>query len=134
MTARATALLLLFLAAPAAAETVVAPDAFERLAEGRTLHFTLDGQPFGAEQFFPGRRTLWRYAEEGCQRGVWRAEGERICFAYEGLDGPICWRFVDTGAGHVAALVENGAETGLRLQLDRIDAAPLPCPGPDVGS
>jgi hypothetical protein len=120
------------------AETVVSPETFERLAEGRTLHFTLNGQPFGAEQFFPGRRTLWRYAEDGCQRGIWRAEGETICFVYETLDEPICWRFLQDGGSHVAALVESAPEpglaTGFRLQLDRIDAAPLACPGPEVGS
>lgn len=131
--ARCLALLLAF-AAPAAAETVVAPGDFEALSQGRTLHFTLDGQPFGAEQFFAGRRTLWRYAGADCQRGVWRGEGDRICFAYEGGEGPICWHFLDTGAGHAAALVEGGTETGFRLKLDRIDTAPLDCPGPEVGS
>ncbi|MBP7000239.1 hypothetical protein [Amaricoccus sp.] len=128
------ALLVAAAASPGLAESVVAPDAFEAMSVGRTLHFTLDGQPFGSEQFFPGRRTLWRYAEEGCQRGVWRAEGAAICFAYEGMEGAICWRFLDTGAGHAAALVEGGAETGFRLKLDHIDAAPLDCPGPEVGS
>ncbi|MBP7242023.1 hypothetical protein, partial [Amaricoccus sp.] len=93
------------MAAAAAAETVVAPGDFEAMAEGRTLHFSLDGAPYGSEQFFPGRRTLWRFAADACQRGAWRADGDRICFAYEGTEGAICWHFIDTGAGHVAALV-----------------------------
>lgn len=124
----------LALAAPAAAETVVAPEAFEALSEGRTLRFAIDGKAFGAEQFFPGRRTLWRFAEGACQHGTWHAEHGLICFVYDDMPAPICWRFLDTGAGYTAALVEDGAETGLRLRLQAIDANPLPCPGPEVGS
>jgi hypothetical protein len=122
------------LAAPAAGETPMTPEAFEALAEGRTLHFSLDGAPFGAEQFLPGRRTLWRFADETCEPGRWRAEGAAICFEYVSEPGPICWRVLQGVPGLTAALLEGGAETGFRLQLDRIDPAPLPCPGPRVGS
>ncbi len=92
--------LLLLLAPVAAAQEVVSPEAFERLAEGRTLHFTLDGAPFGAEQYFPGRRSLWRFEDGSCEAGAWRPEGDLVCFRYE-AEGPSaqCWRFRRAGGG-----------------------------------
>jgi hypothetical protein len=113
---------------------VIGPDAFEALAEGRTLHFTLDGMPFGTERFYPGRRSLWRFEGQACDPGVWYGSGEAICFVYETEPGPQCWLFRSDGAGYSASLVENGVETGFVLDLEQIDDAPMPCPGPEVGS
>lgn len=128
------ALAVLALAAPAAAE-VVPPAAFGVEVEGRTLHFTRDGMPFGAEQFLPGRRTLWRFADGICAPGRWwEMDGDAICFEYDALEGPICWRMRREGEAFSAHLLEGGVETGFRLDLDRIETAPLDCPGPDVGS
>lgn len=125
----AAALLLL---APAAAAMDAA--AFEALTAGRTLHFALDGQPFGAEQFLPGRRTIWRFQGDLCQPGRWWTEGAAICFSYDGDPTPICWDFRNEGGGPVAEMLEEGAPSGFRLTLDRVETAPLPCPGPEVGS
>jgi hypothetical protein len=132
--AAAAALIVALAAAPALAEAPVSPDDFEALAEGRTLHFALDGAPFGAEQFLPGRRTVWRFADAPCEPGRWRAEGEAICFDYATQPDPICWRLLRDGDGFAASLIENGVETGFRLELERISPDPLSCPGPDVGS
>ncbi len=129
------ALVLLALAAPVAeAQSRLSPEAFDALATGRSLHFTLNGEPFGAEQFFAGRRSLWRYSDNVCQQGEWRGEGDAICFDYAGEPAPICWHFIETDGRHAAVLLENGVETGFRLDLDRIDTEPLPCPGPRIGS
>jgi hypothetical protein len=62
------------LSGSAAAEPLDAA-AFERLARGRTLHFTLDGLPFGSEQFFDGRRSLWRFTDGECGSGGWWDQG-----------------------------------------------------------
>ena len=130
------ALALVALAAPAAvaATDLVAPEAFEALVEGRTLHFTLDGAPFGAEQFFPGRRSLWRFADGSCEPGRWEARGPEICFTYAAAPTPICWLFRRDGERFAAHLVEDGDETSFSLELDRVTADPLPCLGPPVGS
>ena len=128
------ALLALLLAAPAPAQETLSASAFAALAEGHTLHFSLDGAPFGAEQYFTGRRSLWRFADGRCEAGTWTADGNRICFDYANGAPPQCWRFRHTAGGLDAALVEDGAETGLRLRLSRLDQQPLACPGPDVGS
>lgn len=121
-------------AAGAVAQEPMPAEAFEALAEGRTLHFTLDGLPFGSERFFAGRRSLWRYVDGTCAHGRWFGEGDAICFVYEDGAAPICWTFTTEGGGHQARLVENGAETGFVLDLAGIDDAPLDCPGPEVGS
>jgi len=122
------------LGAPAPAGELVTAEAFEAMSAGRTLHFSRDGAPFGAEQFFAGRRSLWRFSDGACEAGRWWAEHERICFAYDSDPAPICWLFRHDGPRFVAELVDDGAEGGLTLELDRIAAEPLPCPGPGVGS
>jgi hypothetical protein len=124
----------LVVAVQARAEGPVSPQAFEAMSVGRTLHFTLEGKPFGAEQYVPGRRSLWRFADGTCEAGSWRAEGERICFTYERDPEPQCWRMVEVGGRLRAALAGAGDGAGLVLDLCHADDAPLPCPGPDLGT
>lgn len=120
----------------AAAATLVTPGEFETMSEGNTLYFDRDGVPFGAEQYFPDRRSLWRFDATGdCAEGSWRPQGDLICFAYDDATvGPECWRFLRDGTGLRAALVEDGSESGFALDLSHSDTRPLDCPGPDVGS
>lgn len=122
--------------ATAASAGSVGPEAFEAMSEGRTLHFTLDGEPFGAEQYFADRRALWRHADGSCAWGRWYPRDDLICFEYEGGgdETPLCWRLEGGPSGLSAALIEDGAPTGLALDLSRTDTAPLDCPGPGVGS
>ena len=104
-------------------------EAFERFAEGRTLHFSRDGRPFGAEQYFPGRRSLWRFDGGGCEEGVWWGEGPLICFRYR--DGePQCWRF----RGSPGAFEAESVDAGFTVRFSHADERPLDCPGPKVGS
>lgn len=139
---RSRAAALVLLAPLLFAPTLLAPvlcaamdaTAFEALTAGRTLHFSRDGRPFGAEQFLPGRRTIWRFEGDLCQYGRWWPEGAAICFAYEADPSPICWDFRNQGGGPVAEMLEEGAPSGFRLTLDRVETAPLPCLGPEVGS
>jgi hypothetical protein len=128
-------LLVLLAASGASAQEALSPGAFEALAEGHTLRFTLDGAPFGAEQYFPGRRSLWRFADGTCEAGAWWPEGALVCFRYEAGDVPVqCWRFRRAGGGTEAAQVEGGEETGFALTLAGRDTVPLDCRGPAVGS
>jgi hypothetical protein len=121
----------LALGAASARAEPVSPGEFEALAEGMTLHFGLDGIPFGAEQFFAGRRSLWQFADGTCQEGRWWDEGGLICFAYPPEPAELCWRLTREN-GRLFA--ENMTQGGLRLDMIRRDEIPLPCPGPDVGS
>jgi hypothetical protein len=122
------------LAPLAAVAQTVAPGEFEALSEGKTLHFTLGGAPFGAEQYFAGRRSLWRFADGTCEAGEWWGEGDRVCFRYDAGGAAQCWLFRERPGGFAAALVENGAETGFVLELSHSDRTPLDCPGPALGT
>ncbi|HJT61229.1 MAG TPA: hypothetical protein VJ797_06065 [Burkholderiales bacterium] len=126
--------LLAILASPAAGQGALTPGAFEAISEGQTLHFTHLGAPYGAEQFFAGRRSLWRHADGTCTEGRWWDEGEAICFRYADAPAPQCWRFLPRPGGLAAELVEGGAGTGFVVEMSHADAEPLPCPGPKVGS
>jgi hypothetical protein len=123
-----------FLSSPASAQDVMTPEEFQSLAEGRTLYFTYDGAPYGQEQYFPGRRSLWRYEDGSCGRGVWWGDGEAICFRYEREPVPQCWRFVERPGGVAAELVEGGVRTGFVVEMSHADGKPLTCPAPYVGS
>ena len=126
-------ILALLLAVPAAAQAITAGE-FAAVAEGRTLHFTLGGLPFGSEQYLSGNRSLWRYEGGGCLEGTWWAKDGLICFRYEDDPGTQCWRFDRTPAGTAATLVQGGTQPGFTLDLAGTDTRPLDCPGPDVGS
>ncbi|HRO12091.1 hypothetical protein [Amaricoccus sp.] len=130
----AALLALLLLAAPAAGQEILTPEAFEAMAEGRTLHFTHLGRPYGAEQYLPGRRSIWRYADGSCTQGRWWAEGERICFRYDTDPEAQCWRFLPRPGGLAAERLEGAAATGFTVEMSRADTAPLACPGPKVGT
>jgi hypothetical protein len=124
---------LALMALPASGE-IVGPDEFEAMSLNRTLRFTLDGAPFGAEQFFEGRRTLWQYGDGSCVEGSWYAEGTALCFVYEGDALPYCWHLRRADGGHAAYLVIDGVEAASGIALSGIDTRPLDCPGPRVGS
>jgi hypothetical protein len=83
--------------AAAAGDPPLSAEAFERIVEGRTFdtHEWSSGL-YGVETFLPGRRAIWRDAEE-CKEGIWRAEGPLICFDYEGDPEPHCWTYHDRG-------------------------------------
>lgn len=130
----AAALLALSVATAGTGQTPVSPEAFEAMSEGRTLHFTLQGSPFGSEQYFPGRRSLWRFADGTCESGTWRADGERICFTYEDDAAPQCWRFQREGDRFSAALTGTEGAGDFVLDLSHSDQEPLHCPGPDLGA
>lgn len=105
-------------------------ETFERLAEGRTLYFTRDGRPSGAEQYFPGRRSLWRFEDGTCEEGRWWGEGRLICFQY-GEDVPAqCWHF----SGPTEAFTAESVDSGFVLRFSHADTTPLACPRPKVGS
>lgn len=132
MTYSALLALCLILPFGAWAQSVMLPEAFDAFSRGRTLHFTYQGQPFGSEQFFSDRRTLWQFDNGPCAAGLWHAEGDSICFSYDGGATTQCWMFVETDTGPRAELISG--ETPFALDFSHADTRPLACPGPRVGS
>lgn len=120
----------LLLAAPAFAQDLDAAG-FEREMVGRTFFYSRDGQPFGAEQYLPGRRVIWAFTGEDCLKGYWYGVTGGICFVYEDSPDPHCWRFRRTPEGIAAWLLDD--ETAPPLIARRSSPGPMACLGPDVG-
>ena len=128
-----TKLWLLFavLASPVSAQDFMSPEEFEEFSTGRTLYFSFNGRPYGAEQFFSGRRSLWQRDDGTCTAGAWHDDGNALCFLYEDNLALQCW-YVYRENGDV--LVRNTeAAPDEALRLERSDEVPLPCIGPDLG-
>ncbi len=114
------------------AETVMSPAQFRAYAENQTLYFEQSGKPYGAEQYLPGDRSIWRYADGSCSKGVWHARGMQICFVYEGESDEQCWLFLKKPDGIAARAM--GREPVEDLTVIWKDTSPLRCSAPDVGS
>ncbi|MCU0905362.1 MAG: hypothetical protein MUE83_16060 [Tabrizicola sp.] len=71
-------------------------EAFERFVQGRTMDTHDQTGRYGVETFLPGRRAIWRDAEQ-CLEGTWRPEGDQICFDYDGDPFQYCWTYHDRG-------------------------------------
>jgi hypothetical protein len=127
-------LALCLLAAPALAEEPVSPAEFRDYAEGWTLHFERDGEPFGQEAFEPGGGTLWRSPDGSCMEGVWRPHGAQLCFYYgEGLE-VLCWRALRDERGLYVRLLGDSPDAGMELRITGRDRHRPLCgePGKDI--
>lgn len=131
MRTRLATLLLMLSATLAQAETPMTAAEFEAYVTGKTLTYSQFGQPYGVEEYLPGRKVRWAFTEDECQYGTYFDKDGLICFAYEDEPGPHCWTFWREGGGLKALAVTDapGSELSEVSQSD----APLNCPGPDVG-
>ena len=85
------------------ADPPMTAEAFERFVQGRTMDTHNQTGRYGVETFLPGRRAIWRDAEQ-CLEGTWRPQGELICFDYRGVDLPFCWTYHTRGGWLMAWL------------------------------
>ncbi|TQS73938.1 hypothetical protein ERN12_00630 [Rhodobacteraceae bacterium] len=113
------------------AATPLDAEGFAARTTGQTITYSAGGRPYGVEQYLPGRRVLWAFAEGACKEGKWFAKGEQICFDYRDENGLQCWKFYDTPAGLKAQFMDgSGGPPLISLQES---PEPLLCPGPEVG-
>ncbi|MGB8814943.1 MAG: hypothetical protein WCC57_17325 [Paracoccaceae bacterium] len=87
------------------ADTNMTATAFDAFSAGKILHYTTNGKDYGAEQYLPDRTVIWFTPEDGCIKGKWFEQDQRICFVYEDKPDLSCWQFQQT-------------ENGLRGTLD----------------
>lgn len=125
------ALILCLSALPLAAETQLNGQAFDALTRGRTVVYSFDGQFHGMERHLGDRRVEWAFADGECHAGRWYEEGDNICFVYEDLDGPQCWKFLAAPGGFMATFVDDQGAGG--TYSAQISDAPMTCEGPMVG-
>ena len=120
--------------APALTEQPVSPSQFREYAEGHTLYFDRDGEPFGSEAFEPGGQTLWRYLDGSCTEGVWRPHGGQLCFFYgEGTD-VLCWRLFRDDQGLLVRLLGDSPDAGMELRITGRDQRQPICGEPGRGT
>lgn len=122
---------LVLVATPSLADGPMSPDEFDIWSTGKTLAYSVDGQIYGAEAYFPDRRV--RDADTGgpCVEGRWYADGDAVCFVYPVFDGVHCWTYWRDGDAVLAKPVN--APAGDPAQQVTEAEAPLSCPGPEVG-
>lgn len=129
--------LLLSLALPLAAQeagpTPMDAAAFDAYTQGRTLSYSMQGQPFGIEEYLPGRRVRWAFVGQECQTGVWYERNTNICFLYDNAPtDEQCWQFTESeGALRGVFQGPDGPSTEL-YEVQQSDQ-PLTCAGPGVG-
>lgn len=105
---------------------------FEAHVTGKTVTYSQFGQPFGIEEYLPGRQVRWSVAENRCQYGFWYPREDQICFVYEDDPTPHCWTFRIEGGALRARLGDSPPGADL-AETDRSET-PLGCPGPDIGA
>ena len=129
---RAAPFLLILVAAIAQAEDApMSGPEFRAASEGHTLYFeTLDGEYFGAEQYFEDNRSVWLPRQGQCIPGVWAAAEDKICFLHYGEVA--CWRIYGENGEVTHAAAADQGDT-LTLRVVRRDRSPVLCPdGPGV--
>lgn len=119
------------LALPAYADTPISPGEFEAFVKGRTLTYATGGVPYGAEEYLSNRRVRWSHLDGDCEEGRWYASGDEVCFVYEGISSPQCWKFFLREEGLVAQFTNDTASPEV-YELSAV-RGPLQCVGPWVG-
>lgn len=104
---------------------------FETATTGRTLYYNSGGQPYGVEQYLPGRKVIWAFLGDDCRTGEWYEDAGDICFVYEDNPAPQCWTFWTSEAGLLARF--RGDPAGLPLIAVEQSPEPMACLGPNVG-
>ena len=107
------AALLALAASQSQGQTPLDAAGFEAYATGKTLYYGAPDAPYGAEQYLPGRRVIWSFAGDECQRGYWYDSAGQICFVYENEPGTQCWRFEQTSSGLRAFFMQYLLQMGL---------------------
>ncbi|WP_151720453.1 hypothetical protein [Gemmobacter serpentinus] len=101
-------------------------DAFDALTRGTVMdHYYEHGGLYGAEEYLPGRRVIWRDGE-GCMRGHWTETSPGLlCFRYDGTSATWCWNYVPRADGGLDALLDG--EVGENPITLRRGHGPLSC-------
>lgn len=104
---------------------------FDARTLGKTITYSAGGAPYGIEEYRPGRKVVWAFAEGDCREGDWFQLNDQICFDYHDQTPLQCWTFHDSPDGLVARF--EGRDDGEPLVSLKESDAPLNCPGPSVG-
>ncbi len=122
---------LVLLALPLWAQTPLDGATFDRLTQGKTFYYAVDGLPYGGETYLKGQRVRWSFLDGKCKQGRWYTQGEMICFIYEDTPNPQCWRFYQQN-GQLKAQFDKSPPEQALFGVEQSDE-PLLCLGPEIG-
>lgn len=131
------ALLVSLAAPPVSSQTSDQPsmnaEAFDAYTLGRTLSFSMQGTPYGIEEYLPNRRVRWAFVGQECQTGVWYERNGNICFLYDNAPADEqCWRFYASDDG-LRGVFQGPDGPSTELYEVQQSSDPLTCAGPGVG-
>jgi hypothetical protein len=131
------ALLVSLAALPAPAQTdspSMTAEEFDAYTLGRTLSYSLQGTPYGIEEYLPDRRVRWAFVGQECQTGVWYERNGNICFLYDNAPADEqCWRFRLTEGGGLSAVFQGPDGPSTELYEVQQSDQPLTCAAPGLG-
>lgn len=113
------------------ADTPMTAAEFDAYTRHKTFYYGSNGQAYGAEEHLSNRRVIWTFLDGECHYGTWYPDGDQICFVYDNLPDPQCWRFQTSESGLIAQFENDPAQTEL-YEVEN-NPTPLICPGPEVG-
>lgn len=128
---RTLGLLLALWAGSAHAQQALNGEGFDDLSLGTTMYFTENGLFYGAEQFLPDHRSVWRAEDGTCINGKWAEVDGGICFMYDNGDGPHCWEILVSETG--TTVTSTTGDPPLVLELSNQDTKPILCTAPAFG-
>lgn len=125
------AFLMVLLPGGAHAQDTLDAETFDARTLGRTITYSIDGVPYGTEQYLPDRQVRWAFEGGECKDGSWFQDGAFICFLYDATPGLQCWTFHDAKEGLIARFQGDAS----REPLVSLSESPtsLVCAGPDLG-
>lgn len=128
-------ILLFLLAAPASASdddfglTDIPVEDWRAMAAGRTLSYSIDGQPFGLEYYAPsGDGVIFQHVDGTCLNGYWTYDAGAYCYFWDGED-PVCFRHAAIGDTVFVIGLDDGVETGEFQIMTGISDVPIICDG-----
>ena len=131
------ALLATLAALPASAQTTgqtpMDGAAFDAYTLGRTLSYSMQGTPYGIEEYLPNRRVRWAFVGQECQTGVWYERNGNICFLYDNAPADEqCWQFFASEGG-LRAIFQGPDGPSTELYEVQQSDQPLTCAAPGLG-
>ncbi len=100
------------------------------MAMGRTLSYSIEGELWALEHYFPGsNRVTLQFYDGSCLEGVWEHTPPLYCFHWE-AEGTSCFRHARLGEEILILETRDGVETGAVQVMSGVTDTPLACGEP----
>lgn len=108
----------------------ITPDIFAALTEGRRMTYSDGYQDVYYEYYPPGTNTvILRYVgapDNECDTGIWRAEGDLICFDWDS-GSTVCSGWVEHEGTVISQLFADGQPLGGFEPISEFAETPMTC-------